>query len=87
MKKITGIDFQTPQGLKHGDILIYSRFGSKSPELWIIVSEGKRITPFEMKVRGYKLTLNSFFKVVYRESIKNLIPHDNPLFKTIPKMY
>ncbi len=64
----------------------YTRGGSHSPTLFIWEYQGKRITPYERRLRGWKQTINQIFKSVYRpELIKDLIFQENPFLALVPK--
>lgn len=66
----------------------YSRGGSRSPELWVIAYGGRRITPFEQRVRNWLIPVPTLLRLIYHfssESIGDLIYKDNPLLRMLPK--
>lgn len=60
-----------------------SRGGTKSPTMYLIFTEGgkRRVTPFEQRLKGYEFMLNGLFKLVYGDSMKDLIYNSNPFLK------
>jgi hypothetical protein len=53
--------------------------------VWIIQYKGRRITPYEQRLRGWSFGLNALFSIIYGDKIKDLIPDYNPFYKLIPK--
>lgn len=67
------------------DIERHSRNGSKSPQLDIYIFKGKRITPFEQRIRGWGITLHGLFKTVYSNKLSDFLYQENHLMKLIKK--
>ena len=67
-----------------GDIDEYSRNGTKSPILYIIIYDNHRYTPYAAKRVGIELTLTSLFYIVY--SNVNLIPTDSSISELFVKI-
>lgn len=62
-----------------------SRGGTLSPQLFLILYKGRRITPYEQRVKGYKVSAMVMLKFYYREPIIDLLYQDNPFLKAITK--
>lgn len=59
---------------------IYTRGGTKSPDLWIVTLEGKRRTPYWQRKNELSPTLNGLFKITYSPYIDKLVYNQKPLF-------
>lgn len=59
------------------DVEVWTRDGTESPTTYILHYNGRRITPFEQRIRGWSFTLNGLFKLVYSEHLERLIPTDS----------
>lgn len=53
---------------------IHGRLGTSSPETWYIRYKDRLISPYEQRIKGWKFSLDSLFKIVYYDAIKHLIP-------------
>lgn len=72
------------------DVEEYSRNGSKSPSLDIIILNGKRITPFQAKKLNIIWTYLSLFHYAYSDTIEDLVYSSNPfldLIRTLSSNY
>jgi len=49
---------------------VYGRGGQDSPEMWILIIDGKRIVPYQSRRLGLQLTLQGFVKVRYYLSLR-----------------
>jgi hypothetical protein len=65
----------------------YGRGGTKSPEMWVIVCDGKRYVPRAQRLARITVTLNGLFKIVYAPAglFKDLVYKTNPFMEMIPK--
>ena len=63
----------------------WGRGGTKSPTTYVIQYGGKRYAPYAQVRLGYSFTLNGLFKLVYNNSVQDLVYSDNPFLKLIPK--
>lgn len=64
----------------------YSRGGSKSPYLHILIYQGVRYSPYKAKRAGLTLTIHSFLQMCYgSDNFRDLIMKDNPFLAIIPK--
>lgn len=74
-----------PGGAKKQAILeIHTRGGDSEP-LHIYIVDGKRLTPFERRIKGYSLDLDGLFREVYGSCMKDLVFRSKPwsdLFET-----
>lgn len=76
---------------KSGKILIadieeYTRGGTKSPDLWIIILNGKRYTPYAQRYYGIYATFQTLLEIIYPpETIRNMVYNVNPFMNLIPK--
>ena len=69
-----------------GDLLVYSRSGTKSPESYLFLYRGLRLTEYEMKKKGWRLSIPSFLRIQYRNiDMSALVYGDNPFLKMIEK--
>lgn len=61
----------------------HGRVGCKSDPLLLILFGGKRVTPFEWRVRGYSLpSIASTFKLIYPpHKLQGLIFSDSPFIR------
>lgn len=64
-------------------IHVYSRNGWKSNKLIMIHVNGKRITPYEQRLRGYKLDLSTLMRIMYSESLRKLVYTKNPFLEMV----
>lgn len=63
-----------------------SRGGTKSPSTLYYRYNNRWISPFEQKIRNWEgISLTILFKLVYSDSIKDLIRSDCSIFNTIKK--
>lgn len=76
-----------PKGLTiFVSIIGYGRKGTQSPITRILVHNGKRITPYEQRIRGWKIPLSTIFELTYRDiKIKDLTYNKNPFLTLISK--
>lgn len=58
----------------------HTRGGSKSPSsMYLVLKGGRRVSPYEARVKGIHLTLNSELTLIYKDSdLKGLMYGDNP---------
>jgi len=67
-------------------IKVYTRGGTKSPELEIWTVEGSRLTPYARHKLGWYMTLSQLFKYIYGGKIGQLVlSSKNTLLSCIPK--
>lgn len=60
------------------DVEEYTRGGYKSDSVLLILHSGRRITPYECRIKKeYQFTLDGLFKIMYSENLKVLIPQFN----------
>lgn len=79
-------DVITPGGVKVSrEIRVYKRKGWKAPiSIYIKDWDDKWISPFEQRIRGWKLGVSTLFKAIYSpQNIAHLIYDTNPLLKRI----
>lgn len=68
------------------DIEVHQKLNSLF-SVHIIRFEGRRITPFENKIRGlFEYTLEGLFKIVYGNTIKDLVSIDNVILRDVGKL-
>lgn len=63
----------------------WGREGTESPTTYIILYNGRRIAPYEQRLKGWNLTLNALFALVYGEGIKTLVSPGRSFLNLIPK--
>ena len=66
-------------------VLIFGRRGSKAPQSYYILDNGRKISPYEQRLRGWSFGLNGLFKLVYSRAIAELIPSSNGFLKIIKR--
>lgn len=66
-------------------ICVHTRGGSKSDKLVMIHYRGKRLTPYEQRIRGWSWSLNMLFKITYGEALRSLITESNPFMNLVGK--
>lgn len=54
-------------------------------ETWIIQYKGRRITPYEQRMRGWSFGLSALFVLTYGDNIQNFLPIYNPFMQMMPK--
>lgn len=85
MKLVKDVTVINPQGKEvNVDVEVWQRFHSIF-SVWLTHYKGRRITPFEQRLRGWKWPLNAMFKIVYSEHIGALTAESNPFMNLIPK--
>ncbi len=74
------------EGLGKCELWCSTRGGSKSPCFIYLKHNGRIITPYEQRLRGYQLPLTALFLCLYNlDLIKDLVYQRNPLLEMIPK--
>lgn len=60
--------------------------GGIGEDAWLILYSGRRITPLEQRIKGYKFEMQAVFQMIYSDKIESLLPTDwgNP-FLSLPK--
>lgn len=66
------------------DIEVWGRANSEE-ETWLFRYKGRLITPYERRIRGWKLSLNALFILTYGDKMQDLIQSYNPFMSMIPK--
>lgn len=68
------------------DVEEWGRYGTLSPKTHIFLYKGRRIVPYEQRLKGISVSLNGLFKLVYGEALAKLIPPvRNPFLNLISK--
>lgn len=67
------------------DVYTSTRGGSKSPKTYYLKLNNRWITPYEQRVRGYHMTLNTLFSVTYGNLIRKMAPQSNYFIQNILK--
>lgn len=67
-------------------IEVFTRGGTKSPELEIWTVGGSRLTPYARRKQGWSMSLSQLFKYIYGGKMADLIPKGAiKLLSCIPK--
>lgn len=86
MRKYTKIPFTLCGSSIEADVEIYSREGTKSPSLWIIIYDGKRYVPRAAQLIGLHSTMHGLLCIMYSDvDLHNLIYNRNPFLSMITK--
>lgn len=74
-----------PSGVKKLPVQIFTRGGYMSPFCSLILWEGRRITPYEQRLKGWVIdyTLNDLFKITYQELVSKLVPEANAFLRLL----
>lgn len=65
---------------------VYSRGGTKSPTLHIVVYRGRRYVPKKMVLKDIRFTFTTYLCLLYnRDYLRDLVYKENPFLKLIPK--
>lgn len=68
------------------NIEVYSRHGSKSPALWIVIYKGKRYTPYAQRLTGLSIGSTGMLVMLYSGTdIASLVYSPNPFLSSLPK--
>lgn len=69
------------------DVLQYTRGGTKSPTMWVLVDTltGRRYTPYAQRHYNIRLNLNDIFKILYGKMLRDFVSSGITLLSKIPK--
>ncbi len=71
--------------VRFNQLRVYTRGGTRSPMLIMIEVDGRRITPFEQKVKGIKIPFAFIMKLAYRGAppVSELLQTTNYFLKSV----
>lgn len=68
------------------DFWVFTRGGSSSPHSFLCLKDGKRLTEFEMRLRGFHPSETGTLKLFYGNTdLSSLTYKHNPFLNLIPK--